>query len=200
MTSKTDNHDPIAKLALRRYFLEKYHNDGSARVLDCCMGSGLLWKSLRLDHPVAKYVGLDVKPKKGRLKIDSVRYLDAGGWDHDVIDIDTYGSPWKHWFAVLAHVSQPTTVFLTIGQRVTGTVGSLAKECFDAMGLGGIRPRLPKGFHPKLAAVSTSYCLAKGCRFGIMECVESESHNRNVRYIGVRLDSQEPQEEEDLCH
>jgi ubiquinone/menaquinone biosynthesis C-methylase UbiE len=89
-SKKTDTHDPRAKLDLRRHFLEKYHADGTARVLDCCMGSGFIWREIRKEWPVAEYLGLDAKPKKGRLKIDSARYLEAGGWSHDVIDVERH--------------------------------------------------------------------------------------------------------------
>jgi hypothetical protein len=94
--AKTDNHDPRAKLELRRYFLRKYHGDGLARVLDCCQGSGLLWGTLRQEFECESYWGLDLKRKPGRLSIDSSRVLAQPGWPQDVIDIDTYGSPWKH--------------------------------------------------------------------------------------------------------
>ncbi len=36
-SKKTDNSFGRAKLDLRRHFLSKYHLDGKARVLDCCM-------------------------------------------------------------------------------------------------------------------------------------------------------------------
>jgi hypothetical protein len=92
-SKKTDNHNPKAKLLLRRHFLDKYHADGNADVLDCCQAGGLLWKEIRKTHQIARYWGVDLKPKKGRLKIDSVRILQQSGWPQNVIDIDTYGEP-----------------------------------------------------------------------------------------------------------
>jgi len=183
-SKKTDNHDPRAKLNLRRHFLEKYHPQGTARVLDCCMGSGFIWKALRHEWRVAEYVGLDVKPKKGRLKIDSARYLEAGGWSHDVIDVDTYGSPWRHWLAVLRFAPDACTVFLTIGLVRMGGGGLLPNVIRDLLGLP---PSVPAGIQGRLHGPGERAALGVALRnFEIVEAVEAESHG-NARYIGVRL-------------
>ncbi len=191
MDQKTDNADPTAKLELRRYFLRKYHADSPPDVLDCCQGGGLLWRRLRDEFEVATYWGVDVKPKKGRLKLDSTRILAQSGWPQNVVDIDTYGAPWKHWEAMLPNVSQPTTVFLTIGQIVTGLVGRVPLEALAAIGLKDIRGLLPVSFHVKLSSRIVSYALARAYDYGIItiEAVEASSPNhRNVRYIGIRLE------------
>jgi len=189
MTAKTDNHDLRAKLELRRYFLRKFHADDPPDVLDCCQGGGLLWKQLRKEFMTRSYWGVDLKPKRGRVKLDSVRILQQPGWPQNVVDIDTYGSPWKHWAAMLPNAKGPITVFLTVGQRITGTVGKVSKGAIEALGLKGMYANLPAGFHPKLAGHVLRYCLAMGCDYGIMliEVLEAETDNRNVRYIGVRL-------------
>jgi hypothetical protein len=187
--TKTDNHDPSAKLALRRYFLGRYHGaEDPPHVLDCCQGSGLIWSALRREFPLAGYWGLDQKPKPGRLKIDSRRVLAQPGWTQNVVDIDTYGMPWKHWLAMLPNVRRPTTVFLTLGQRTTGTVGAVDKESLASAGLDFRRLKLPPAFHVKLARIFPSYCLARCCDFGIIivEAVEAASDG-NARYFGVRL-------------
>lgn len=93
--TKTDNKDPSAKLELRRYFLRKYHAGEPIHVLDCCQATGFLWRTLRQEFPIASYWGLDLKPKKGRLQIDSTRVLEQNGWKQNVVDVDTYGSPWE---------------------------------------------------------------------------------------------------------
>lgn len=131
-----------------------------------------------------------MKKKKGRLKIDSRRILEQPGWTDNVIDIDTYGSPWNHWDGVLRHAPGPTTVFLTIGQVATGTVGSLSNAALEALGLGPLAKQLPKAFHVKLSDASVRYSLARAHDAGkrIVEAVESVSHG-NARYIGVRLES-----------
>lgn len=187
MAKKTDNHNPKAKLDLRRYFLRKYHADGQPiRVFDCCQGTGLLWRELRKEFEVASYWGVDVKPKAGRLKIESQRVLAQAGMTENVIDIDTYGSPWKHWQALLPNISRPTTVFLTIGQLTTGTVGSLGNAALEAMGLGPLRKILPPAFHVKLAGRVLDYCLAWRGGVTMIEAVEAVSDG-NARYVGVRL-------------
>src|ERR1039457_5642486 len=187
---KTDNHSPAAKLELRRYFLHKYHAKKPPDVLDCCQGGGLLWGQLRKEFVVASYWGLDLKPRKGRLKLDSVRVLTQSGWPQNVVDIDTYGSPWKHWFAMLPNITQPTTVFLTISQLVTGTVGAISKEAISAVGLGRLRIKLPAGFHPKLVELATASWLTSVGTYGLelIEAIEAASTNKNVRYVGLRLE------------
>lgn len=187
MAKKTDNHNPEAKLKLRRHFLEKYHSDGAAKVFDCCQGGGVMWSMIRRTHPVASYWGVDVKPKKGRLKIDSVRVLQQGV-SQNVIDIDTYGSPWKHWFAMLPKVTQPVTVFLTIGQISIG--GSpLSNESREVLGIGNLD--IPPAIGLKLNKLAVDHCLSAGNRLAkITEAVEVSSTG-NARYIGVRLEPKE---------
>lgn len=184
---KTDNHNPASKLCLRRYFLDKYHS-GGANVLDCCQGSGLLWTELQKTHKTRSYWGVDIKPKKGRLKIDSVRILSQPGWNQDCIDVDTYGSPWKHWIQIQKNLSAPTTVFLTIATiKIMG--GNITTEEKEMIGLSQLT-KLPQSFCGKLARYATQVMLTKhvtSCN--IVEAVEAMSSG-NARYIGVRLDPQ----------
>src|SRR6266576_3131176 len=133
---KTDNTSPAAKLELRRYFLRAYHATEPIHVLDCCQATGFLWRTLRKEFPLASYWGLDLKPKKGRLKLDSVRVLAQPGWPQNVVDVDTYGSPWKHWTALLPHVTKPLTVFLTIGHAHRLGIDSVTLE---TLGLGALK-------------------------------------------------------------
>jgi hypothetical protein len=183
MATKTDNHDPRAKLALRRYFLTKYHADDPPHVLDCCQGGGLLWKRLRQEFPVASYWGLDLKAKKGRLKLDSVRVLSQPGWPQNVIDVDTYGSPWKHWGAMLPNVVRPLTVLLTIGQWQMGTDSRI----IEALGLGDLS--IPPGIAIKLHGLGLRYLLAQApaAALRIVEAIEAVSDG-SARYVGLRLE------------
>jgi hypothetical protein len=178
---KTDNHDPAAKLELRRYFLRKYHRD-PPDVLDCCQGSGLLWGRLRDEFPTRSYWGLDLKPKPGRLQLDSIRVLAQPGWPQNVVDIDTYGSPWKHWAALLPHVGRPVTVFLTIGQWQMGTDA----EILRALGLGKLK--IPPGIAVKLHGLALAYLFGKATDAGlrIVEAMEALSDG-SARYIGLHL-------------
>src|SRR5690606_34501325 len=154
-------HNLPAKLELRRYFLRKYHSDKPPAVLDCCQGSGVIWTELRKEFEVASYWGVDLKPKKGRLKIDSVKILAQPGWTQDVVDVDAYASPWKHWEAILANGHFPLTVFLTRGSHSLKTLDQHEKQ---ALGLTFSR-ELPGAFWPKLQLIDLAvrYCVATAC-------------------------------------
>ena len=188
MAKKTDNHNLKGKLDLRRYFLAKYHADKPPAVLDCCQGGGLLWKALREEFPVASYWGIDLKAKPGRLKIDSARILSQPGWTQDVIDADVYGSPWKHWQAVLANGIAPLTVFLTRGSHSLEVLDAYEKA---AIGLRFSLP-IPGAFWPKLTMIdlALTYALTT-CSLKdkiITEIVEAVSDG-NARYVGIRLEA-----------
>ncbi|MCP4427166.1 MAG: hypothetical protein GY803_21985 [Chloroflexi bacterium] len=192
MTKKTDNSNLPAKLALRRYFMDKYHSDDRARVFDACQGDGVIWRTLRQEYEVTNYWGVDEKPKKGRIKIDSVRVLGQPGWPEDVIDIDTYGSPWKHWLAMLPHVERPLTAFLTVGSGGPGRV-RLGREELLAMGITidsvlGMSGAITHN----LIELAMRYALAAAYDYGLriveaQETMTSDSKWR-TRYIGVRLE------------
>jgi hypothetical protein len=202
---KTDNHNQAAKLAVRRYFLRKYHGHECAdmlEVLDCCQGVGTIWRALRQEFVCDTYLGVDLKPLKGRLKIDSVRLLDQAGWKYNVIDVDTYGAPWKHWFALLRHAPHSLTVFLTIGIVNIGGISSQAdNETMRILGLDTLFAKCKaRGLKPAPSLtglardrVGLSACLdaARGHGFTLAECVEAENEGGSARYIGVRLVRQE---------
>jgi len=187
--TKTDNSDPQAKLDLRRYFLRTYHTAAPPHVLDCCQGSGLLWRSLRQEFPIASYWGLDQKPKKGRLQIDSVRVLAQPGWRADIIDVDTYGSPWKHWLALLPHVRRPVTVFLTVGATNASLLGGVDRATLQALGLPA---RTPPTLSANVAApLACSLHLGRAASHGlsIAEALGAvaTSHDRKTYYLGLHL-------------
>lgn len=193
----TDNGNLTGKLNLRRHFLRKYHADGSANVLDCCQGDGVMWGALRKEFDLAGYWGIDVKPKPGRLKLDSSRILQQPGWPQNVVDIDTYGSPWKHWFAMLPNVVRPLTVFLTIGRRGFANKNvapkPLSKEESAALGIRLNRDKIGNRaftlFGGKLGGIAVSYCLARACEYGIIVAEAAEADNSTAtRYIGLRLE------------
>lgn len=194
MTVKTDNALLAPKLALRRYFLEKYHHDGSAQVLDCCQAQGVIWVNLRKDFAVKSYWGIDVKPKKGRLKLDSSRVLSQPGWPQDVIDIDTYGSPWVHWLALLENLGdRAATVFLTIGQGMKGNLSRQPKAVFDALGIRlehfNSSANTLTVIQSALAELAAIYLLSEAEKKDklLVEAVEAFPQ-QNARYIGVRIE------------
>lgn len=184
--AKTDNHNPTAKLALRRYFLDKYHTGQPIHVFDCCQGSGLLWDALKKEYKLASYWGVDKKQKKGRLQIDSVRVLAQPGLKANVIDVDTYGSPWKHWQQILTHLDKPVTVLLTIGQVMMGVDGYIIEK----LGLANIN--VPPGIAGKLVGIGLKYALtdASTKAIKIVEALEVVSDG-SARYIGVRLEPEQ---------
>ena len=186
MTKKTDNANLGSKLSLRRYMLDKYHADGTARVFDCCQGSGVIWGELRKTHKIGHYWGVDEKRKAGRLKIDSVRVLEQPDFRADIVDIDTYGSPWRHWQALMNRLSSDVTVFLTIGVVVSMGGSGLPRECRESLGIPD-EWNISPGFTPDLSKMAVSYLLTtgySGCT--IIEAVES-APGPHARYVAVRV-------------
>lgn len=182
---KSDNSELAPKLAIRRHFLQRFHSEGPIRVFDCCQGSGLIWSILRKEIPVSSYWGVDLKPKPGRLKIDSVKVLGQPGWKENVIDIDTYGSPWKHWAAMLPNIIQPTTIFLTAGQLMMGTDAYFAQ----ALRLGNLP--IPQTIMMNIAKKSLSYVLTYSLGdLKIIYAAEAKASG-SARYFGVHLAPQE---------
>jgi hypothetical protein len=179
---QTDNARKEQKLDLRRHFLRRYQDDGGPRVLDCCQGSRVLWTALEREFALTSYLGVDLKPRRGRLRVDSARILAQGGWRHNVIDVDPYGSPWKHWDHIL-RARHAMTVFLTIGFVPIGG-GALGRIEREALGLSGVD--VPAGMNAELQAMSLPYCLSAACG-RIVEAVEAYPSGPHARYIGVRL-------------
>lgn len=183
MASKTDNAYLTDKLALRRKLINQYTSPGFT-VMDCCAGSGQIWGELRNEYE-CRYWGIDVKRKNGRLKAQSERILEAGA-TADVIDVDTYGSPWKHWFALLPHLTGQTLVFLTVGSTHTGNQQSIA---LDAAGLNFRELRCPPTLSAKFRQVITRYCLARAHKYGLTIDDGRVIHHERVEYYGLVLEN-----------
>lgn len=185
MTSRqSDNGNALSKLELRRHFLRRYHTGAAPLVFDAFQGSGLLWRQLRSEFD-ARYWGVDVKPKPGRLKIDSLRVLNQPGWIYDVVDLDAYWNPWKHWKAVLDFASQSVTVFLTIG--IKGAFPAAYAEAVECLGLGKLTPRVPQSIKARLSQRAVPQVLAQAfTRFDVLEAAEAPP-SAGARYIGIRL-------------
>lgn len=188
--TKTDNANPASKLVLRRAFLRDLGTrKDPLRVFDACQGSGVLWSTLRREFRV-KYWGVDVKPAKGRLKLDSLRVLNSPGWKFDVIDVDTYGEPWRHWDAILRNGDGQVTVFLTLGSQNLSTLGHTALR---AVGLGPLIPMLPYGITHQLRNQVVDAMIAQAARHGwtIERYAESTRsvgpQGNGARYLGVRM-------------
>lgn len=185
----TDNDNLPAKLALRRHFLSRYHVDDPPRVFDACQGSGVIWKHLRAEFKVATYWGVDLKRKSGRLKVDSAELI-AAGLSENVIDVDTYGSPWAHWVAILKTTRAPRTVFLTIGEHGVRQ-RPLTRAEAQLLGLEPLYSAMPNKLKLRLAKTMLERLIAcaelRG--FKLIEVSEAD-RGLSARYLGVRLEPQ----------
>lgn len=181
MATKTDNAHLEDKLALRRYFLTK-HAAEPFTVIDCCAGSGHIWNPLRKEYRCS-YFGIDVKQKNGRLRAESQRILQAGA-TADVIDIDTYGSPWEHWLNVLPFINKKTIVFITIGSTHTG---NQQKAALEISGLRFNQLRCPPTLSAKFKEIIASCCVAQCYNHGILIAEAQKVEYKRVCYIGLCL-------------
>jgi len=181
-TSKqTDNKHLIVKLELRRYFLTKYAEP--FRVFDCCQGDGVIWSTLQREFPIENYYGVDLKPKPGRLKIDSLKILQQPGWTDNVIDIDTYGAPWSHWEAVVRHCERPLTVFLTWGRlNMTATENALEQKM-------GIPFDVPSSLSSQLGAEAVRWAFhTNQCNLVEVKEALEPTYKSRTRYFGARIE------------
>jgi hypothetical protein len=182
-----DNAVLESKLALRRHFLRKYHMAQTPAVLDCCQADAAIWSTLRAEFSV-RYWGVDRVAKSGRLAIDSVRLLGQRGLPYDVIDVDTYGSPWQHWQAMLPNIVKPTTVFLTLGRMGT-TLATIDSAVLHALGLRTLRTNIPKAILWKMERIAVPACLALAHEWAlkISEAVEVYPPAPRARYFGLHV-------------
>jgi hypothetical protein len=136
-----------------------------------------------------------VKRAKGRLKIDSVRVLAQPGWDFEVIDVDTYGSPWRHYFALLPNVTQPVTVFMTIGMIRAGGGGNVGNAFREATGLRFTGHDLPHSLGAALWDWGRMHCLARCIGAGLEPVYAAEAPVKgpsSASYVGIRLEPARP--------
>jgi hypothetical protein len=182
--AKRDNTNLPAKVKLREYYLDRYFaGNKEIYVLDACAGDSLIWSELRKRYPV-KVMSVDVKKKPGRIAIKSERIMAAAS-GVQVCDIDTWGSPWSKYFALLESLkSLKLAVFLTIGITVYGGMQKVFAERV-APQFEGIR--LPIGFHRALQEALWKDAIAEAYRFGygVQDCRFIELGN--VKYIGFVL-------------
>jgi hypothetical protein len=188
MHALIDNHNLKSKLALRQRFLRKYHAGSRVSVLDCCEGSGRIWRYLRKEFP-CDVMGVDLKPAKGRLRLDSRRILELDWLSFDVVDIDTYGSPWRHWLNLLESLTQPATVFLTWGAVRRGQ-GACDHAMLEALGLKFPTIRMPGALATKISADLPKRMIALAWERGhnIVEAAEALKAGPSVRYFAVRIE------------
>ena len=178
-----DNSHLESKLELRRHFLRQIKEP--LRVMDCFQGDGVIWNHLKSEFELESYWGLDLEIKKGRLKIDSSRVLSQPGWSENVIDLDAYGSPWKHYIAMLPNIRDWVVVFLTFS--IGKLVFSIDQIQLDMLGVSHLN--IPPGIKNKLTKYAVSHCLTKSYDFCIIPIEVKEAIPfGNCRYIGLRLE------------
>lgn len=179
-----DNQNLAAKVALRTQYIERY---GGSSVIDCCQGDGLIWGILREKFPHLRYIGFDLKPKSGRLKIDSARMLAVAPLQYDIIDIDTYGEPWRHYLAAAESLRAPATVFLTSGNGA----GGLSNTSNLLKGILNIPANAPQVLAHKATKECTRILLHTPRKYGIITSnITAVSIGDSVVYYGMRLTPQ----------
>jgi hypothetical protein len=147
-----------------------------------------LWLKLGSEFRLGSYWGVDLKPKPGRLKIDSSRILEQTGWEADVVDLDAYGSPWTHWtHLVRTFAGQAVTVFLTIGMIRMGG-GNFDHAILGLTGCRFSRLKIPSSLGVRLSDHALRFALgaAAGAGLQAVEIQEAFPQGR-ARYLGIRL-------------
>ena len=189
-----DNGYLASKLALRRHLLARWHKGRAVRVLNCCEGEdNVLWGWLRREVRVRAYLGLDLKKRRLGLRMDSARFLAEAAWRFDMIDIDTYGSPFAHLMALLDNFRVPAvTVAWTWGlARLTpgGERGNLDGATTRLLGLDSVAKVAPVSLLAQAKPLALGLWLTE-CRnrnilvHGLCEALPS----RRARYLGARLE------------
>jgi len=181
---KDNSHFDI-KLDIRKKYLNKY---GGNAVLDCCQGDMRLWGELRKEYPNLKYMGVDLKPKRGRHKVDSARLLKIEGIVWDVVDIDTYGNPFDHYQNLCTTLNHECTVFLTYGT----SVGGLTQTSNAQKSMIGLPRKTPTVLAYKAVKKYIDICIHSCRRYGIIpsDIIEVKPSD-TVCYYAMRLKKQE---------
>lgn len=188
-----DNGDPAAKIALRRYFLDKYHAGKPYTVCDACAGFGGLRRAIAKTNPPGRYVGYDRRATTAKVTVvgDSIDALSRPGLDYDVVDIDTYGEPYDHLVAALANLAPgERTIFLTIGGFQRGRAG---RTGLTAAAIIGIRFSVPLPRNLRFfnqfsdQIINAALYRAVECGWEIVEAAEADSLAVNARYIGLHI-------------
>lgn len=186
--AKTDNYFLAPKLYLRRFFLKKYFaNKVKIKVMDCCAGDRVIWSNLMVEFPNVEYVGFDVKPDKSKtFKIDSSRILEQPS-SYDVVDIDTYGEPWGHYFNLLKNnKTKDIVVFFTIGlvKMSGGACSKLAKGHI----FGNLASKIPNTIAAPYIFNNAQILIEKAIDFQyVIEEMQEAFPQNNARYIGAKL-------------
>jgi len=182
---KTDNGNLIAKVTLRRVFLERYHSDGGAMVFDAFRGNGCIWDKIRASTPIKSHWGVDTRKFPGVLRVDSLRIIKQPMVEN-VYDLDAYGSPWAHWLGLLGSLNHSATVFLTIGKKNT-TARPLTDVELDLLGIGKMCSPCPM-ICCGLVRMSEAAMICAAGEYGFTIDSWGSSETNTARYLAVRLE------------
>lgn len=163
-SNRTDNRDLRLKLAIRRWTIAAAGLGPDLRVLDLCAGEGHIWQVLRKEYRLSSYTPCDRNPRMpGTIKGDAERLVESFDLSlFDVIDVDTWGSPWEIWLRLSGRVRQRTAILLTHGTRgVAGSGPAMSLIELDALGIPRSWP-IPKKV--ALNRIAAGALLAKGVR------------------------------------
>lgn len=181
MKKATENSNLPLKLSLRQKLLD-ISGFEEYKVIDCCTAKGMIWNNLKKKYKVTSYLPFDTNPQlPGTIRMDSIKALNQIDIaKYNVIDIDTFGEPWKHYEIALNKLKSDTIIYLTIGiNKVCG--GSISNKAKEMMGI-------PLDWHipmnDKLAKKHISFLLTMGCEnCKITNVYKAELPN--VTYYGI---------------
>lgn len=187
---KHDNTSLPLKLALRRRLLHPFAEQWPLLVMDCCAGSGLIWKRLRREFAVELYLPFDVKRVKGAVRVDSARWLRDVGVCGSVVDVDAYGEPWRQYRAVLAGEwpQSDLLVFLTVGQGV-GSLGKISRAALQALGMKAEWHQSIPPASQEIRDLIVDACLTHGAgeEIEFVQAVHASPIGSKTRYFGLWL-------------
>jgi len=118
---KTDNAFLADKVALR-----SRHMPDSPIVLDCFAGEGTIWEMVKAENPEKKIITLSIEMIKNKGKFhlvgDNTRFLSALDLSvYNVIDLDSYGVPYKQ-LKIMFDRQYKGTVFFTFIMSFVGVL------------------------------------------------------------------------------
>jgi hypothetical protein len=188
---KTDNRSLRLKIEIRTKALAAAGLT-HVRVLDLCAGEGDIWREMRKHVDVTSYVPVDRKPRAfGSIKGEALtiaRAIDLTMFD--VIDVDTYGSPWEIWLNLAQRIRSREVVCLTHGTTSQGG-GDISKFEMKILGI----PRdwdIPNG--PGIPRMAAQYALQAGLHDNDLDLIAGYRVDlQNVSYYALAVEPHLPE-------
>jgi len=184
---KVDNAFLCTKVNLRRNVIKKHFNKSSFNILNCCAAKNKVWRSLDEFYNTS-IIHLDLNPQfDGVIKCDANDYVQNNDLSKfDIIDIDTYGSPWDIFFNSIKSCTGTTVFFLTWGRTEKNlfNVPNIIKQTFN------FPKSSKKGRNPlcKYMEKNITSLLVRGYENGIfIKDVYEGFPQGNARYFGLTV-------------